>query len=89
MGTMVLFIVFVALFVLSFFTSFFAKKRAGKTTYNELLKQSREFIDKGQYDKLRTYLNARYRLVLLHHDELVSLLSEYARNKDGDINKKN
>lgn len=75
----------IVMFTLSIVTSFINDYRAKKTTYEELLERSYELIDKGQYQKLRAYLSARYKLVLIHYNELIPLLTEYARKKSGDV----
>lgn len=78
------------LFVCTLVTSFVSDYRAKKTTYHQLLNKSYELIDKGQFNKLRAYLQARSKLVLLHYNELIPLLTEHARKRFGnEINKSN
>ena len=81
-------ITLLVLFVVTLILNHVQSKRASRTTYDELMEHSRELIDKGQYDKLRTYLSAHTKLLIEHYDELFLSLSDYARSRS-DMNNKN
>ncbi len=71
-------ILMIIVLILSVVNMVLSRYRASKTTYEQLLKYSKELIRQGKYDKLKSYLKAHTKLVIIHYSDLMSTLSEAA-----------
>ncbi len=71
-------ILMIIVLILSVANMVLSRYRASKTTYEQLLKHSKELIAQGKYDKLKSYLMAHTKLVIIHYSDLMSTLSEAA-----------
>ena len=85
----VLLVIVLCFEILTVVLSIIKRKRARSMKYEVLVKRSKELIDKGQFENLRSFLMSHPRLMLLHWDELTATLSDYAREMDSGSEIKN
>lgn len=84
------FIVLVCLIACSMLSDKHFEKKANELSYDEFLAHCKELIDEEKYFKLRNYIYRHPKQVLLNYNELIPLLTDYARKKFGnEIDKSN
>ncbi len=71
-------ILIIGVLILSVANIVLSRYRVSKTTYEQLLKRSKELINQDKYDKLKSYLMSHPKIVITHYSDLMSTLSEAA-----------
>ena len=67
---------------------FFEQRKVKRMTYNELVRRCKDFINKGQFDRMQSFCLRHPMLLLKHFNELQTTLADYARVVEDRIQNK-
>ncbi len=85
---MIVYVILFAVIAVILTAYYFIQRRGVKNmTYDKLMEKSKKFIDEGRFNDLKCFLLKHPKLLLVHFNELQTVLTEYAQSVENNKSK--